>query len=85
MEQGTAHHPNLHLPAFWLTALPWGGGGCSFLQKQETHQTDKVFSPHALVIYSLLTMATALHPGCLIAWSKGAAGKKQGELIDTYK
>lgn len=22
MEQGTAHHPNLHLPAFWLTALP---------------------------------------------------------------
>ena len=68
MEQGTAHHPNLHLPAFWLTALP--RGGCRFLQKQEIHQTDKVFSLHALVIYSLLTMATALHLGCLITWSK---------------
>lgn len=88
MEQGTAHHPNLHLCAFWLTdppPPPHTPRLCSFLQKREIHQSDKVFSARALVIYSLLTMSSTL-----FEYLAGRADKKKKKkhvegLIDTYK
>lgn len=57
----------------WVFSL----GLCSFLQKQEIYQTDKVFSLHALVIYSLLTMATTLDLCCLIMWLKDQQVKRR--------